>query len=230
MTTQNVHPLSLDELATTLDAYAGPLRPRTRLAQHRWRPWRLAWAAAALALVLAGAAYAAGLNPFTGISAADHPATPNDSLPAFLTADIAEFNSTYEQMGHGHLLPDSARFVRQLPSGMRFYTIATSVGGLCLANVYPRGSSNAKGGYGCGDSLSESQPITIGSEQPNPATPPISYGLAMDGVTAVSFMAGGVETTVPVKDNVWAYEGQANLDSVIVRWADGSMQTLIDGR
>jgi hypothetical protein len=230
MTTQNVHPLSLDELATTLDVYAGPLRPRTRLAQHRWRSWRAASAAVVLALVLAGAAYAAGFNPFAGISAADHPATSNDSLPAFLTADIAQFNSIYERMGHGHLLSDSARFVRELPSGMRFYTIATSAGGLCLANVYPSGSSNAKGGYGCGDSLSRSQPITIGSQQPNPATPPISYGLAMDGVTAVSFMAEGVETKVPVKGNVWAYEGQANLHSVTVYWADGSTQSLINGR
>ncbi|HET8820315.1 MAG TPA: hypothetical protein VFM57_02130 [Thermoleophilaceae bacterium] len=179
---------------------------------------------------MAGAAYAAGFNPFAGISAADHPATSNDSLPAFLSADIAEFNSTYEQMGHGHLLPDSARFVSQLPSGMRFYTIATSAGGLCLANVYPPGSSNAKGGLACGDSLSHSQPITIEGQRPNPDVPPISFGLAMDGVTAISFMAGGVETTVPVKDNVWAYEGQANLDSATVHWADGSTQTLIYGR
>jgi hypothetical protein len=230
MTTQHVPPLSLDELATTLDAYAGPLEPRKRLAQRRRRPGRLAWAAVVLALVVAGAAYAAGFNPFAGISAADHPATSDDSLPAFLTADIAEFNSTYEQMGHGRLLPDGARLVRQLPSGLRFYTIATSAGGLCLADVYPPGSSNAKGGYECGASLDRSRPITIASEQPNEAMPPIDYGLAMDGVTAVSFMAGGVATTVPVEDNVWAYEGQANLRSVTVHWADGSTQTLGDGR
>jgi hypothetical protein len=230
MTPQNAHPLSLQELATTLDAYAGPPQPRTRRAHHRWSPLRVASAAAVLALVLAGAAYAAGFNPFAGITAADHPATSNDSLPAWMIADIAEFSATVEQMGHGHLLPDSARFVRQLPSGMRFYTVATSAGGLCLANVYPPGSSNAKGGIGCGDSLSQSQPITIGSEQPNPATPPISYGLAMDGVTALSFIAGGTETTVPVTDNVWAYEGSADLTSVTVHWENDSTQTLTNGR
>lgn len=143
---------------------------------------------------------------------------------------IAQFNSVYERMGHGHLLPDSTRLVRQLPSGMRFYTIATSAGGLCLANVYPPGGSNAKGGWECGDSLSQSRPITIGSQRPNRSVPPISFGLAIDGVTAVSFTAGGAETTVPVKGNVWAYEGQANLRSVTVHWADGSAKTLIDGR
>jgi hypothetical protein len=197
--------------------------------QRRWRPWRIAWVAAALVLVSIGTAYAAGFNPFAGISAANHPATPSDALPASLTAHIDEFSSAMEQMGHGHLLPDTARFITELPSGMRFYTIATSAGGLCLANVDPPGG-NAKGGFGCGDSLNQSRPITIASEQANQATPPVSYGLAIDGVTAVSFTAGGAETTVPVTDNVWAYEGQANLRAITVHWENGSTQTLIDGR
>jgi hypothetical protein len=229
MQTQNAAPFSLDELANTLEFYAGPARPRRTPVQRRWRPWRIAWVGAALVLAFVGAAYAAGFNPFTGISAANHPATPSDALPEFLTAHIAEFSSAMEHMGHGHLLPDTARFITELPSGMRFYTIATSAGGLCLANVDPPGS-NAQGGFGCGDSLNQSRPITIGSERANPATPPVSYGLAMDGVTAVSFTAGGAETTVPVTDNVWAYEGQADLTSVTVHWENGSTQTLIDGR
>jgi hypothetical protein len=185
--------------------------------------------AAVLVLVFVGAAYATGFNPFAGISAANHPGTPSDALPAFLAAHIAESSSVMDEMGHGHLLADTARFITELPSGMRFYTIATSAGGLCLANVDPAGS-NAKGGYGCGDSLTQSRPITIGSERANPATPPVSYGLAMDGVTAVSFTAGGAETTVPVTDNVWAYEGQADLTSVTVHWENGSTQTLVNGR
>jgi hypothetical protein len=230
MTTRNVHPLSLDDLAASLDAHAGPPRPRPRLAPHRSRPWRLAGAAAVTVLVFAGAVYAAGFNPFGGISAANHPATSRDVVPAFLTARIAQFNSVYERLGHGHLLADSARFVRRLPSGMRFYTIATSTGGLCLADVNPPGSSNAKGGWECGDSLNQSRPITIATERLNQSVPPISFGLAMDGVTAVSFTAAGAETTVPVTDNVWAYEGQANLRSVTVHWADGSTRTLVDGR
>ena len=172
--------------------------------RRRWRPWRFAWAAAALVLVFVGAAYAAGLNPFAGISAANHPATSNDTLPASVTAHLAEFSSGMERMGHGRLLPDTARFITELPSGMRFYTIATSAGGLCLATVRSHGGNT----LGCGDSLSKSRPITIASERTNRATPPVSYGLALDGVTAVSFRAHGHQTTVPVKNNVWAYEGQ----------------------
>jgi len=230
MQTQNASTISLDELANTLESYAGPPRPRRLPAQRRWRPWRIAWVAAALVLVFVGATYAAGFNPFAGISAANHPATPSDALPPFLTSHIAKFSSAMEKMGHGHLLPDTARSITQLPSGMRFYTIATSTGGVCLTTVNHPGSNARGGGLVCGDSLAQSRPITIASEQVNHSTPRVSYGLALDGVTAVSFTAGGTETTVPVKDNVWAYEGQANLRSVTVHWENGSTQTLIDGR
>ena len=227
MQTHNASTISLDELANTLESYAGPAQPRRLPARRRRRPWRFAWAAAALALVLVGVAYAAGFNPFAGISAANHPATSNDTLPASLTAHIAEFSSGMERYGHGRLLPDTARFITQVPSGMRFYTIATSAGGLCLATVRSSGGN----GLECGDSLSKSRPITIASERTNRATPPVSYGLAMDGVTTVSFKAHGRQTTVPVKNNVWAYEGQNGaLRSVTVHWENGSTQTLIDGR
>ena len=128
MTTQNVPEISLDELTITLESYAGPAQPRRLPVRRRRRPWRFAWAAAALVLVSVAAAYAAGFNPFPGISAADHPATSNDTLPASLTAHIAEFSSGMERYGHGRLLPDTARFITQVPSGMRFYTIATSAG------------------------------------------------------------------------------------------------------
>lgn len=220
--------ISLDELASTLETYAGPPYLRRRPVRRR-RAWQIASAAAALALASVGAVYAAGFNPFPGISAADHPATPGDALPAFLTAHLAEFSSNMERMGHGRLLPGTARFIVQLPSGMRFYTLATSAGGLCLADVDPPGG-NARGGLECGESLTRGRPITIASERANRATPPVNYGLALDGVTAVSFKAAGAQTTVPVKDNVWAYEGQANLRAVTVHWQNGSTQTLVDGR
>jgi len=230
MTTQNAPTISLDELATTLKAWAGPPRPRRQPVQRNSRRWRLVHAAAALAVVFVSAAYAAGFNPFAGISAANHPATSSDAPPASMTARLAEFSSTMEKMGHGHLLLGSARSITELPSGMRFYTIATSAGGLCLATVNHPGSSAKGAALECGDSLSRQRPITIASEQVNHSTPRVSYGLALDGVTAVSFRAGGAERTVPVKDNVWAYEGEANLRAITVHWKNGSTQNLIDGR
>ena len=227
MTQPDRNAISLDELSAILESYAGPSRPQRQSARRSRRPLRLAYAVAAIALLGVGAAYAAGFDPFSGISAANHPAGPNDRLPAFLVTDIDRFNSELDRMGKtGHLLIDSTRFVSELPSGMRFYTISTELGQLCLANVYPPGSSDANGGIACGDSLGESNPITRESQRPNEDVPQTSFGLAMDGVTAISFMAGGIETTVPVKENVWAHEGQADLTSVTVHWEDGRTQTV----
>jgi len=45
-----------------------------------------------------------------------------------------------------------------------------------------------------------------------------------------SFTAGGAEATVPVTNNVWAHEGQANLTSITVHWQNGTTHTLIDAR
>jgi hypothetical protein len=227
MKTHNAPAISLNELANTLESYAGPAHPRRLPVRRHWRPWSFAWAGAALWLGFVGAAYAAGFDPFAGISAADHPATSNDTPPASLTAHIPKFSSAMERFGHGRLLPGTTRFITQLPSGMRFYTIATSAGGLCLATVRSPGGT----GLECGHSLSKSRPITIESERPNRATPLVSYGLAINGVTAVSFKAHGHQTTVPVKNNVWAYQGQNGaLHSITAHWENGSTQTLINGR
>ena len=60
------------------------------------------------------------------------------------------------------------------------------------------------------------------------ATPPLTYGVAQNGITAVSFKAHGHETTVPVKNNVWAYEGQNGaLRLLTVHYANGTTRTLV---
>lgn len=44
---------------------------------------------------------------------------------------------------------------------------------------------------------------------------------------SVSFMGSGTEQTVPVQDNVWAYEGNNSaLKSITIHYADGSTQTI----
>jgi hypothetical protein len=84
---------------------------------------------------------------------------------------------------------------------------------------------------GCGDPLNQNEPTTTASVHPNAATPPLAYGIAIDGVVSISFTAGEGETTVPVEENVWAYEGPSNaLQSLTVHYADGTSQTLTDGR
>jgi hypothetical protein len=185
--------------------------------QLRWRPVLVA-AVVVTALVGVGVAIAAGFGAFNGISAAQHPPTAADKLDPAVAASIA---SSDNSLG---LEADSARFVTQLADGVRIYAVATKTGELCvLAERLPNNNGkNDAAAMGCGSPLTQSQPTTGQSFQANEATPPINYGIALDSVTAVSFMAGGQEVTVPVKNNVWAYEGA--IGSITAHFKDGSTE------
>jgi len=228
MTTHEHELLPLDELATTLTAYEGPADPRARARRGRRHPSpRLVAAAAVAILVFAGAAYAAGLDPFAGIGAADRPQQPGDALDPAVTAAIQRMNAGPMFGPTGKLVPESARLVGRLPSSARIYTIATTTGKLCVL-IEEQPGTNMGSATGCGNPLSQSQPTTAETIRPNEQTPPLNFGIAKDGVTAVSFPAGGVEQTIPVVGNVWAYEGSADLFSLVVHFADGSTQPLSD--
>ena len=174
------------------------------------------------ALVGAGVAIAAGFGAFNGISAAQHAPAAADKLDPTVAASLGADNP----LG---LDADSARFVTQLADGVRIYAVATKTGELCaLAWRLPNNNGkNNTAAMGCGSPLTQSQPTTAASFQTNQATPPISYGIALDSVTAVSFMAGGQEVTIPVKNNVWAYEGNNSaIDSLTVHFNDGRTESI----
>ena len=206
--------------------------PAARSYTHWWRgkSWRsrpvLVALVAVAALVGAGVAIAASFGAFNGISAAQRPQTPADRLDPAVAASIAP-NATRTR---DQLLADSARLVKQLAGGARIFAVATKD----RAAVRPRrgtADGNTGGGdasaMGCGSPLTQSQPTTAASFKANGETPTISWGIALDSVTAVSFIAGGQEVTVPVKDNVWAYEGENSLtDGFTVHFADGSTETI----
>ena len=189
------------------------------LTGRRWRPVLVAVVVVA-ALAGIGVAIAAGFGAFNGISAARHAPTAADKLDPAVAASIAANDNP---LG---LEADSARFVTQLADGVRIYAVATKTGELCvLAERLPNNNGkNDAAAMGCGSPLTQSQPTTGQSFQANEATPPINYGIALDSVTAVSFMADGQEVTVPVKDNVWAYEGA--IGSLTVHFDDGSTETI----
>lgn len=42
----------------------------------------------------------------------------------------------------------------------------------------------------------------------------VVYGVALDDISAVSFAVDGKSVTVPVKDNVWAYEAATSATNV----------------
>lgn len=208
--------------------------PAARSYTHWWRgkSWRsrpvLVALVAVAALVGAGVAIAASFGAFNGISAAQRPQTPADRLDPALVAEIDALNAA--RSSGDQLLADSARLVKQLAGGARIFAVATKDGQLCaLAEGLPDGNTGGGGAsaMGCGSPLTQSQPTTAASFKANGETPTISWGIALDSVTAVSFIAGGQEVTVPVKDNVWAYEGENSLtDGFTVHFADGSTETI----
>jgi hypothetical protein len=176
------------------------------------------------ALAGVGVAIAASLGAFDGISAAQHPATAADKLDPGVAASIAADKTLGIDTA-------TARFITQFADGARIYVVATKTGALCVvAERLPNNDGrNDASATGCGSPLSQSQPTTAQSFQPNEGTPPISWGIALDSVTAVSFeTADGSEVTVPVKNNVWAYEGKGlgEIGPITVHFDDGSTQSL----
>lgn len=187
-------------------------------ARRRWRPVLVA-AVAVAALVGVGVAIAAGFGAFNGISATQHPQTPADRIDPKLLAEINAANANMRG-GPGQLLPASARLVKEVP-GARFYAVATTTGQLCVLEREIGGA-----GMGCGSPLTQSQPTTAASFNVNHER--ITWGVTVDGVTAVSFIAGGKRVTVPVVRNVWVYQGDYKgvPDSLAVHRANGSTETV----
>jgi hypothetical protein len=183
---------------------------------HQRRPrWRLVALAVVLVLTFSAAAVAiaAGVGAFSGISAAQHSRGSEDVVDSETAAML--------QHSLGGVRPDTTRLVGQLPSGRRIYVATNTRNDLCIVIQ--------QAALSCGRALSAAQPITVARFDPGSVgtDKPINYGVALDGVSAISFMAGGHQVTVPVHDNVWAYEGDAAaLESATVHFADGTTLVL----
>jgi hypothetical protein len=196
--------VSLDELQSILHAYAGPDDPRERPPRHGLRRFRhvLLVAVAVVAVAGAGVAIADGVGAFDGIGAAQHPPTGADVLDAKTLAGLqnacpSRTAQTFYRP-ECHLVIGTARLVGQVPSYGNVYVVADTRGDLCTF---------FDGGDSCGPPLSKSHPITFGTFNPSPTMGGtfIASGLAVDGVTAVSFTVNGKAVEVPVKNNVWVY-------------------------
>jgi hypothetical protein len=202
----------LDDLLAPLRRLE-PVELRERQAR-RWRPV-VAVAVAVFALAGTGVAIADGLGAFNGIGAAQHPQSPADvspQIPAWLQESCAD-EPFYTDLCH--LVPDSSRLVGQLPGGDKLWVVASTRGNLCVVVE--------SDGAGCGSALSSSQPTTAIVEN-RTMSEMLAYGVALDGVTSVSFTVRGEEVTVPVKDNVWAYEQASSayeIQDLVAHFADG---------
>jgi len=199
------------------------------LTARRGRRWRrvLVAAVAVAALVGAGVAIAAGVGAFNGISAAQQTQTGADVLPPAVLAQVQQMNAQTAAENQAAssrfqfplLLPDTARVLGTMPDGSKVYGLTDTHGNLCLIG---------EAGDGCGPPLTHSHPITLGAANPSPTAGGtfVVQGVAMDGVTSVSFTVSGKAATVPVKDNVYIYkEPDSHADGprcVIAHFADGS--------
>ncbi len=190
----------------------------------------------AVVLVATGVAVAAGLNPFAGIRAADHSQTPQDIIdPAVLARIQAHQQKAYSSGSRllsrlGMILPTTSRLVGQATSGIRIYVATTTTNDLCVILIHAHnGRLRASVAYTA--PLTEAHPTTLESFVDQAQTPPITFGVAQNGITSVSFRAHGKQQTVPVTHNVWFYEGQSNiLNSITLHYANGTSKTLIHGR
>jgi len=217
--------------------------PQVRRApSRRWRPLLVA-AAVTAALAVTGVAIADSLGAFDGISAAQRPQTSTDILDPSVVAQLhANCDITGAPpnlyMPQCHLVLDSSRLISRLPDGRNVYVVTDTRGDLCVLlpnlgmDCSPSLSSSdpAEGQPHPGAPLSRSEPITISSFGDALDTPRIIYGLALDGVTSVSFESAGSAVTVPVKDNVWAYEQPSastpDPNPVIAHFDDGTTVTI----
>lgn len=172
---------------------------------------------AVAALAGAGVGIAAGLGafngpgPFSGVSAAQR-------LPTAAEERVAA--SLGLRLPVSGVKAGSVRFVAQR-YGIRIYAAASTTGRLCVIAYQPLSHGTFSEEVSC-PRLSHKIPIFIGIDN-------TSVGIALDNVTAVSFMAGGQEVTVPVKNNAWAYQGNAVKFPLTVHFPDGSTQQFGSG-
>ena len=208
-------------------------------ARRRWRPVLLT-AVVVAALVGVGVAIAAEIGAFNGIKAAQHPRTAADKLDPSVVASIVRYNKQVARLTHsrrGQLEPDTSRLVRQLPNGARVYAVAAMGDELCVVmERIPQLARNMKRGgstVGCTSPLTQKVPSTVESfrafKGPHGESPAVSWGITLDGATSVSFPANRRLTiTVPVKHNVWVYQGKwsATVRGFKVHFQDGHTETI----
>jgi hypothetical protein len=198
------------------------LEPATLAARRSRLRRRVIYVAVAVALIITGGTLAGSLNPLSGIGAADHPSTPSDRLGPAVKAQLRLDRpppGAVDQIGGR--LTGSARFIGTLPNGRRVYVVPTSKGRLCV--VVEQFAES------CGDPLRQAEPVTFTTVFRHPGEPTYAYGIARDGVAAVSFTVGGEHVTVPVQHNLFVYEtapgdSPRGFGDVKATFTDGSVE------
>jgi hypothetical protein len=162
----------------------------------------------------------------SGIRASARPQTAQDELPPRL---VNAWNRPAPGLlTKGTLLSASSRLLRVLPGGRRFYVARTSDGRLIEVMTFtPSRSGRISSTITSGMPLSVEHPLTVSQTLFPLHAGPFDYGLALNGITSVSFLANGAEKSVPVVNNVWFYDFPSGaLRSITVHYATGRLQTI----
>jgi hypothetical protein len=187
-----------DELARRLLAPLDRVEPvRLEPAVRGRRRRRSLSLAVALAVAAGGLAAAAVSGPLDGVFSADHPRSSEDALDPG-TASMLRHQEQADLAGRP-LLGES-RLLGTLPTGRRVYLVPTSRGRLCV--VVERLAAS------CGGPLTTTAPLRFAVVRPAHGRAPVAYGVARDGVVSVSFRVDGRRVTVPVRNNLFAYQAR----------------------
>jgi len=203
------------------------------------RSWKSALVVAVLVVALVsavGVGVAASLGAFSaynGIGAVQHQQTTTQHQQT--TSSVLDpATAAYAKEHLAGIQLDTARHLGQLPNGQEVYVITGTQNDLCALRGPPEIDAE------CGAPLSHAHPATIYGllTQDDPGTRWITYGIALDGVTSVSFPYStqataadgggplGPAVTVPVHNNLWIYPsddawGPTMLQPVTAHFADG---------
>ena len=194
-------------------------RLRRRTKRKSVRRTRVLIVALAMVATTTGAAIAEDIDPFDMISSASHPQMREDVLDSSSTNLLEQFNE--RRAARGITAPvgaETARVLRELPDGRRVYVLRSNRADELCVLVQSAGMS-------CGSPLSQDAPTTVASfDRDGPGGwRRVTFGVAQDGVVSVSFVADGIDTTVPVTHNVWYYEGESEaLSALTIHYLDGT--------
>ena len=152
---------------------------------------------------------------------------------AFVAAATSKSTSRTEAAPQSCLtVSEQFRLLRVLPGGRKVYAADgprpnTLWVQLVTMEAHHRQTVSGSGG----PQLGAAHPTTIATDTlvvsgPH-ATPPLTFGVACDGITSVSFTALGHVQTAPVVNNVWYHIGpNSALWSLTVHYADGHSRTI----
>jgi len=161
---------------------------------------------------------AAVSDPFQGIAVAE--AAASGSADAQVISELQAAQG-YAPGDLASQVPTGARAIAPTVDGNRAYVVPAKTGDFCLF-VETLGED-------CITPLTSTMPLLFIVSDPDAVgsgAGPLAYGLALDGVTSVSFKESGVTYTVPVRDNVFALRGPSSADALDVtdvkaNFADG---------